>query len=213
MHAVRNIIMCSKDCLCLFICPTGATDTENGQIDAGKCLDGCRLCVDACPSKAIYLVHGNYPERETVDPTITAALCGLAAGKSTNQLMTALAAAQEIDGGFRKKLLLALSRSNRILSEDCIRETGCMIPDNRDSREALTPETIIEQYQASFAGGNSPADAGPVREILEALITSAETDMDAPPIKIGICDSCGMIFTGEIPENCSHCGGDSLSTM
>ena len=34
MKAVRNIRLCTKDCMCLYVCPTGATDTENGQIDA-----------------------------------------------------------------------------------------------------------------------------------------------------------------------------------
>lgn len=56
MHAVRNIRLCTKDCLCLYICPTGATDTETGQIDAEKCISGCRVCVDACPSHAISLI-------------------------------------------------------------------------------------------------------------------------------------------------------------
>ena len=40
MHAVRNIRLCTKDCLCLYVCPTGATDTETGQVDASKCI-GC----------------------------------------------------------------------------------------------------------------------------------------------------------------------------
>jgi len=62
MHAARNISLCTKDCLCLFVCPTGATDTETGQIDFDRCLDGCRLCVDACPSHALYFVMDNYPE-------------------------------------------------------------------------------------------------------------------------------------------------------
>ena len=36
--AVRNLRLCTKDCLCLFICPTGATDTENSVIDPEKCV-------------------------------------------------------------------------------------------------------------------------------------------------------------------------------
>ncbi len=36
MHAYRNIKLCTKDCLCLFVCPVGAIDTENGQIDFEK---------------------------------------------------------------------------------------------------------------------------------------------------------------------------------
>ena len=41
--AVRTIRLCTKDCLCLYVCPTGATDTENSIIDVDKC-NGCGLC-------------------------------------------------------------------------------------------------------------------------------------------------------------------------
>lgn len=39
-YAVRNLRLCTKDCLCLYVCPTGATDTENSIIDLEKCI-GC----------------------------------------------------------------------------------------------------------------------------------------------------------------------------
>ena len=39
-YAVRNLRLCTKDCLCLYVCPTGATDTENSVIDPEKCI-GC----------------------------------------------------------------------------------------------------------------------------------------------------------------------------
>ena len=74
MHAARNIALCTKDCLCLFVCPTGATDTENGQIDFNRCLDGCRLCVDACPSHALYLVFDSYPTPKSPEKTVTEGL-------------------------------------------------------------------------------------------------------------------------------------------
>ena len=38
-YAVRNIRLCTKDCLCLYVCPTGASDTENSIIDVDKCID------------------------------------------------------------------------------------------------------------------------------------------------------------------------------
>ena len=53
--AVRNLRLCTKDCLCLHVCPTGATDTENSIIDIDKCT-GCGDCADACPSGAISMV-------------------------------------------------------------------------------------------------------------------------------------------------------------
>ena len=36
MFAVRNLKLCTKDCACLYVCPTGATATEDGSIDASK---------------------------------------------------------------------------------------------------------------------------------------------------------------------------------
>ena len=62
-YAVRNIRLCTKDCLCLYVCPTGATDTENSIIDVSKCI-GCGDCADACPSGAISMVPFEYPEQQ-----------------------------------------------------------------------------------------------------------------------------------------------------
>ena len=61
--AVRNVRLCEKDCLCLYVCPTGATDTENSVIDPEKCI-GCGACAEACPSGAISLVPKEYPPQQ-----------------------------------------------------------------------------------------------------------------------------------------------------
>ena len=37
-YAVRNLALCTKDCLCLYVCPTGASDTEDSIIDVCKCI-------------------------------------------------------------------------------------------------------------------------------------------------------------------------------
>ena len=41
--AMRNLRLCTKDCLCLYVCPTGAADTENSIIDRETCI-GCGAC-------------------------------------------------------------------------------------------------------------------------------------------------------------------------
>lgn len=136
MHAARNIRLCTKDCICLYICPTGATDTENGQIDFSKCIDGCRLCVDACPSHAIYLVHDNYPPQQEKSELIKEALLALAESK-TQQEKVALSVSKSADSPEVQQLAKAISVSNRIVAEDCFRESGFMLPGSKEVKTLL----------------------------------------------------------------------------
>ena len=63
LYAVRTVSQCTKDCLCLYVCPTGASDTENSVIDKKTCI-GCGACVNACPSHAISLVPREFPPQQ-----------------------------------------------------------------------------------------------------------------------------------------------------
>jgi Fe-S-cluster-containing hydrogenase component 2 len=132
MYASRNIALCTKDCLCLFVCPTGATDTETGQIDRNKCLDGCRLCVDACPSHAIYLVMENYAKPKVKEPEVVGTQRALLESKAAQALAAARLAAEEsakeAPSLAALKMYRALEQSFRILGEDCAREGGYMLP-------------------------------------------------------------------------------------
>ncbi|MDC7235607.1 MAG: 4Fe-4S ferredoxin [Spirochaetales bacterium] len=127
MYASRNISLCTKDCLCLFVCPTGATDTENGQIDREKCIDGCRKCVDACPSHAISLVFEEYPEPIPGDADLSGMMLGLLQKKSSLEAAASALAGEKTDPG-AVKLAEALRRSFRIVGEDCAREAGFLLP-------------------------------------------------------------------------------------
>ena len=158
MHAARNIALCTKDCVCLFVCPTGATDTETGQIDFAKCIDGCRLCVDACPSHAIYLVYDNYAEKEAKEPKIVEALTTLLESKVQQETITRALAKE---GASNTKIAKALALSNRILAEDCAREGLYMLPQNRSTRELLL--SLKEQWM----GKEGPLAA--VEQLLKLL--------------------------------------------
>ena len=64
--AVRNLRLCTKDCLCLYVCPVGATDTEDSVIDVNKCI-GCGLCTTKCEFEAIHLSR-DLPEASIMRP-------------------------------------------------------------------------------------------------------------------------------------------------
>ena len=145
MHAARNIRMCTKDCLCLYVCPTGATDTENGQIDFSKCLDNCRLCVDACPSHAIYIVNDNYPPPQKKSESVKEVLFDLAKSK-TLQSKIAYSIAMSSDNIIVNRLLKAISVSDKTIAEEFIREAGLMLPQSEEVR-ALLQELLNRRQQ------------------------------------------------------------------
>ena len=155
MHAVRNIRLCTKDCLCLYVCPTGATDTETGQIDAEKCLSGCRACVDACPSHAISLVPEEFPEQQEKTDQVKVELLNLTESK-TKQEMIALKIAKSTDDSTLRQVAEAFAKSNRLMAEDLMRESGYMLPQSQNVHRLLEelrmenkfddfPESVVER--------------------------------------------------------------------
>lgn len=99
--AYRNLRLCTKDCICLYVCPTGASDTENSIIDREKCI-GCGACAKACPSKAISMVPTGYPPQQKKDERVTALANQLIKSKSEQEkLAEKIAADAESDGLYR----------------------------------------------------------------------------------------------------------------
>ncbi|MEG2158562.1 MAG: 4Fe-4S binding protein, partial [Clostridia bacterium] len=80
MKAYRNIRLCTKDCLCLYVCPTHATDTENGKIDLDKCI-GCGICAKSCSSHAISMVPDDMPTQQLKAESVVEKLNALISSK------------------------------------------------------------------------------------------------------------------------------------
>ena len=135
MVAVRNIDLCSKDCLCLYVCPYGATDTENSIIDVDKCT-GCGMCANACPSKAISMVPVEYPAQHKKKKEDVTAFNKLSKSKVEQEKIAKQIANNTDKPGF-KKLMTAISKSNRLMAEDIIRESGYMLPQSSNTNKIL----------------------------------------------------------------------------
>lgn len=136
MHAYRNVTLCTKDCLCLYVCPTGASDTETGQIDFDKCI-GCGDCVRACPSGALTMVPTEYPPQQDKKTRVIDKMRVLAKDKIDSEKKIRAEIEKE-ESPSRKQLLLALAESNRIMAEDIEREAGYMLPQSGNVRDLLT---------------------------------------------------------------------------
>ena len=134
-YAVRNIRLCTKDCLCLYVCPTGATDTENSIIDVSKCI-GCGDCADACPSGAISMVPQEYPPQQLKTEAVVSAL---------NVLLRSKSEQENIAAGLSGKLAIAIEKSNHIMAEDIIREAGYMLPQSENAMAFL--RSLLEKKQ------------------------------------------------------------------
>jgi len=193
MHAVRNVKLCTKDCLCLFVCPTGATDTETGQIDAEKCLDGCRACVDACPSHAITLVPEEFPAPQQKNDAVRASLLSLS-GSKVKQEQMADAIARNTDNPILQQFASALSKSNRLMAEDLLREAGYILPQSKNVQDLI--QSMLDSQQQN---GDFPREAA--QRLLELLKGRTTETTEKEKTMASTLDNLMEAFAGESQAN------------
>ncbi len=129
-HAYRNIKLCSKDCLCLFVCPTGATNNETGQIDFSKCI-GCGACAVSCPSRAITMIPNTMPDSQVKSKKVIDKLFEIANNKISE--IEILKYILENSKNEDNRLIKALIYSNKVVIEDLMREADFMLPQGKKS--------------------------------------------------------------------------------
>ena len=165
--AVRNLRLCTKDCLCLYVCPTGATDTENSVIDVNKCV-GCGVCADACPSGAISMVPVEFPPQQKKTENVVGLANALAKSKSAQERAASkISAAADKDGIYR--LMTAVSKSVRLVNEDLLREAGYMLPQSGNTRK------LLEGWVKEPPSEEFPVEAA--RKLLEIIPCNDDTNI------------------------------------
>ena len=164
--AVRNLRLCTKDCLCLYGCPVGATDTENSIIDTEKCI-GCGVCADSCPSGAISMVPLEYPVQQAKTSVVVDALNAMSKAKAITE-KAARQISSSTDASGLKRLMKAVAKSERLVSEDIIRESGYMLPQSDNAH------TLLEYFVANQPSEDFPVDAA--KKLLSLIPNNEKTN-------------------------------------
>lgn len=158
-YAVRNLRLCTKDCLCLYVCPTGATDTENSIIDKDKCI-GCGICAESCPSCAISMVPYEMPPQQKKQSSVVNTAFTLTAHKAQEEKI-----AKQIldvsDSDVLTRLAEGVGRSARLIGEDVMREAGYMLPQSDNTHR------LLKQFIADPPTDDFPVDAA--KRLLELI--------------------------------------------
>ncbi len=161
MYAVRNNRLCTKDCLCIHVCPIGATDTEDGQIDRTKCI-ACGSCARSCPVAAISMTPDKkrIPPQQSNEEPVIESLLELVASKARQESIAYQL--QKNNVSTFVPLAKALKQSNQIMAQGLLAEAGFMTPEEKNTQVFLQSLLV-----------NPPPDF-PVSAVKELLVSFKE---------------------------------------
>ena len=194
-YAVRNLRLCTKDCLCLYVCPTGAADTENSIIDTSKCI-GCGACAKACPAGAISMVPKEYPPQQPKKNSTAGSLLALAENKARQEQMARQL--KQADGSpVLHQVAEAVEKSSRLMEEDLVREAGFMLPQSGNTHD------LLKKWVENPPAEDFPVDS--VKRLLELLPDNDKKnehkDQEEKTMEKWKCSVCGYIHEGPLPAD------------
>ena len=208
--AVRNLRLCTKDCLCLYVCPTGAADTENSIIDPEKCV-GCGMCAGACPSGAISMVPLTYPPQQKKSENLLM-LSGALAKIKAKEEKTALQLAQNAQSDGLYRILAAAAKSARLVNEDILREGGYMLPQSENAHK------LLREWAENPPSEHLPAESA--KTLLELIPCNEQNNInnkgEIKKMKQYKCKVCSHVFeSSDAHPVCPVCkaSGDKLELI
>lgn len=208
--AVRNLRLCTKDCLCLYVCPTGAADTENSIIDPEKCV-GCGMCAGACPSGAISMVPLTYPPQQKKSENLLM-LSGALDKIKAKEEKTALQLAQNAQSDGLYRILAAAAKSARLVNEDILREGGYMLPQSENAHK------LLREWAENPPSEHFPAESA--KTLLELIPCNEQNNInnkgEIKKMKQYKCKVCSHVFeSSDAHPVCPVCkaSGDKLELI
>lgn len=90
------------------------------------------------------------------------------------------------------------------MAEDCIRESGYLVPDADRLAELVRSGLIQRLYKRNHK------DNGALEQILNRILEALREHRDAETLVLFLCEECGQVAVDEKPDVCPNCGSDHI---
>jgi rubrerythrin len=161
--------------------------------------------VDACPSHAIYLVNERFPEKALPEESLRHELAELLQNKA-DLYIKSLLLSEKGNSDTQARFFKAFGLSNKILGEDCVREAGYMIPEEKKFINFVWSKLLQSLYNKNLQN----FDEGSTEKILNTILDSIKSNRDAEKIPVYLCENCGYLSLKNPEKNCPNCSSDKI---